>query len=263
MERFLALLLASALGGAAGGFLVHTFAPGAPRPNEIGVMGDASGASIAERLAAIERRLVDGGMESASDAPSLRSSGRASSVPGVLSGQPTIDTTTMERLAAGVAEKLSQQMKDSVQEALRAERDREAEDDEPARPAPRRVTLADAARELDLDAAQEQALRDLYTEIENDAYRLVAGEDGDPEEVRRDVQGAKSDPTKRMQVVGKYLPKVINNIGGVMELDAKRRARTAEIVGPEKADRLNNGEFLIEEQNPLGWEGAFRVGMRR
>ena len=197
MDRILAFLLAAALGGAGGGFLVHALAP--PAASDVGVAGAgrlAADNALADQLAGIEQRL-DALGATRGLGPGLR--------PGAAPREGTpppanvqLDDATIEALAARLDERMKSTVKDAVAEAgaeggeTRSRR----------RPERKRVALADAARELELSTSQEEALRELYAGMEEKVYAMLAGEDGDPEEVRRDVAMVKADRSKTFEVVG-------------------------------------------------------------
>ena len=250
MERFLSLLLASALGGAAGGFVVHLVGPARGAGGDVSTTGSAAEADrLGERLLGIEERLAALAAEGGPGArPGLR---------GAPPGRPPaprpgeMDEATLEVLSAKLAERMESTVKKAVSEAVEG-----TSSETPRRERRQRVSLSEAAKQLELSTNQEEQLRELYGDLENEVYTMLAGKDGDPEDVRRDVQTAKDDPSKTMEVVGKYIPKAMSNLGGFMALEVKRQQRTTEIVGPEKADRMRR-EFSIEEQDPLGMEGGF------
>lgn len=251
MERFLSLLLASALGGAAGGFVVHLVGPARGSGGDVSATGSVADAErLGERLLGIEERLAAIASEGGPSArPGLRGAppGRP---PGARPGE--MDEATLDVLSAKLAERMESTVKKAVSEAVENNKGEET----PQRERRKRVSLAEAAKQLELSTTQEEQLRELYGELENEVFTMLAGKDGDPDEVRRDVQTAKDDPAKTMEVVGKYIPKAMSNLGGFMSLEVKRQQRTNEIVGPEKADRMRR-EFSIEEQDPLGMEGGF------
>ncbi|MGE0193229.1 MAG: hypothetical protein AB7T63_14435 [Planctomycetota bacterium] len=252
MERFLSLLLASALGGAAGGFVMHLVGPARGGGSDVAAgASEAEAKRLGELLSGIEQRIE-----------ALASEGGAAGRPGLRGAPPgrplaprpgEIDEATLEVLSAKLAERMEDTVKKAVSEAVES-----GSSDTPRRERRKRVSLAEAAKQLELSTTQEEQLRELYGELENEVYTMLAGKDGDPEEVRRDVQTAKDDPAKTMEVVGKYIPKAMGNLGGFMALEVKRQQRTNEIVGPEKADRMRR-EFSIEEQDPLGMEGGFNL----
>jgi hypothetical protein len=121
----------------------------------------------------------------------------------------------------------------------------------PPEPKKKRVNLSDAARELDLSAAEEAELRRIYTDAQEKYYRLIAGPDGDPEAIRREVEDARKDPKKTPMVVAKYFPKVLPKLPELMQVRAEQDAAVQAAVGADKAARLENG-FDVIEANPLG-----------
>jgi hypothetical protein len=252
MDRFLALLLAAALGGAGGGFLVHTMAPSGSGGGSLGASGGpGSQAALVAQLEGIERRLDTLGAGTARG-PGLKPGAAALEGTAPRSAPLALDEGAVEALAAQLAVRMKDSVKDAVEEAGLGTRGQA-----PRRAERKRVSLAAAAKELELSTSQEEALRELYTDMESKVFKMLAGENGDPEEVRRDVEMAKADKSKTFEVVGKYMPKALGNLGGFMALEGERQARTQEIVGPDKARRLQN-EFSIEEQDPFGMNGGFQ-----
>jgi hypothetical protein len=127
-------------------------------------------------------------------------------------------------------------------------------------PEKKRVSLADAARELALTAQQEDELRRIYADSQEKMMRLVAGENGDVEAVRRDLDEAKRDPKKRSGMMMKYMPRVLPKMGEFLQITFDQQAAVDAAVGPDKAARLQD-EFDVIEANPLGG-GEMRVESR-
>ena len=121
----------------------------------------------------------------------------------------------------------------------------------------KRVNLEDAARELELSAAEEDELRRIYKDSMDRMLKLAAGEDGDVEAVKRDLEEARKNPMAGRGLMMKYLPKIMNNMGEMLSITTEREAAVVKAVGPEKARRLNS-EFDVIEANPIG--GGFRIG---
>ncbi len=130
----------------------------------------------------------------------------------------------------------------------------------PKRPTKKRVSLAEAADELELTPQQEDALRDIYEKYNHDLYKLAAGPDGDPEDVKRDIAAASKDPTKAMGIMTKYLPRVMKDIGSFMKAQGDRSSAIVKAIGPEKSTRLSR-EYDVKEGNALGAFGGMRSGM--
>ena len=121
----------------------------------------------------------------------------------------------------------------------------------------KRVSLEDAARELELSAAEEDELRRIYDESLNKFMKLAAGPDGDVEDVKRDLEQMRKDPASARTLMMKYVPNMMSNIGKVMSISTERQAAVEKAIGVDKARRLNS-EFDVIEANPMG--GNFRIG---
>ena len=139
-----------------------------------------------------------------------------------------------------------------------------SDDAQPARRGPwgrgssrKRVSLEDAARELELSAAEEDELRRIYDESMNRFMKLAAGPDGDVEDVKRDLEEMKKNPAGARGMMMKYVPNMMKNIGEVMTISTERQAAVEKAIGKDKARRLNS-EFDVIEANPMGQ--TFRVG---
>ena len=139
----------------------------------------------------------------------------------------------------------------SIEEKLGSD----AEVSAPKRRTKKRVSLAEAAAALELSGAQEDELDQIYTRFHDKMYKLAAGPNGDPEEVKREVAAAAKDPTKAMGLMGKYMPNIIGNIGGMMTAQTERQEAIDKLLGPEKAQRLRS-DFDVKEDNILGLGGA-------
>jgi hypothetical protein len=122
----------------------------------------------------------------------------------------------------------------------------------------KRVTLSEAARELDLTSGEEAELRRIYADSQEKILKIVAGPDGDVDAVRREMDEAKKDPKRGAQMMAKYLPKVLPRLGEFMQVGLEREAAVQAAVGPDKAARLDN-RFDVIEANPLGGMNEMRI----
>ncbi|MDJ0523382.1 MAG: hypothetical protein QNJ90_15030 [Planctomycetota bacterium] len=192
--------------------------------------------ALLDRLEAIERALVERPVTTA--APEGGSA-------------PAGSLARIDERLASIEEKLGG---DEASEMARAMR----------RPAKKRVSLAEAASELELSGAQEDELRRIYDDFHQKMYKMAAGPNGDPEEVKREVAAAAKDPTKAMGLVGKYMPNIMNNIGGMMQAQQQRQEAIDKLLGPEKSRKLRRN-YDVKEDNILGLGGArseFRMEAR-
>lgn len=248
MDRWIVALLVGLLGGVGGALAVNLLLPPKAAAPE---GGSEAGSALATQLARLE--------------PALRA---------LESSGPTLEGAPLRAGAAGVPLDAAQMadLRKAVREELATVIDQRIDKLKPAggeaaAPAARResekkrVSLADASRALDLSASEEDALRRIYAESQEKMMRLVAGDGGDVEAVRREVDEARRDPKKRQGLVFKYMPKMLPKLGEFIQVGMEQEAAIAEAVGPDKAERLQR-EFDVEEANPLGVGGEMRVNAR-
>ena len=122
-------------------------------------------------------------------------------------------------------------------------------------PGKKKMTLAEAAVELELSGQQEDELRRIYEDSERRMLALLAGPDGDSEEVKREIQDAAKSPAGAGKIIGKYAPKLIANLGEVMTIQAEKEAAIAKTLGPEKTKQLESG-YEVAEGSFLGLGGG-------
>lgn len=250
MNQTLLALVVGVLAGAGGAFVVHT------------LQGDASGgassldwAPIQERLDGIEERL-----EARANPPgtlATREGGRSDGEAvgsALLAGE---SNAALDSLLAKIDDRVGKTVEQKLAEA-RAEEGEEAFSRRGGRRRGRkRVSLADAARELELTAQQEDELRRIFEDNQRRFFKLMAGPAGDPEEVKREVMDAVKTGSVQ-KLMPKYVPKVMSNIGELMAIQADRETAVQKTLGPEKARRFNN-DYSVEEDDILGMRGG---GMR-
>lgn len=245
MDRFAIILLASAL-GAAGGVLVAQAAQTPTSAVAVAVLPD----ELEERLKRIEDKLDDrpepltlrGNPVTPPPAPAGFDPGSEQGKALLKAIADTVKSETRSTLAEMQAE-----------EGTTVRRT-------PRRPQRKRMALSDVARELELSSSEESALRDHYDRINEKAIKLLAGDEGNVDEVRADLESVKKDPSKRMTVFTKYMPKIFpKKIGEFVQLRTEMSTGVTEAVGKEKADKIRSG-YVIEESDPFGMEG--RRGFR-
>jgi hypothetical protein len=157
-----------------------------------------------------------------------------------------------DELAAKVGESLDERITAKVEEVAAARglsRRRGG-----ARP---RLSLAEAAAEVGLSATEEDALRQIYADHEQRMLKMLAGENGDPEEVRRDLERAVADESVRPELMTKYMPRVVGNLQEVMKIEMTKRSAINQAVGADKARQLER--MNIKEADPMGFRGSMRV----
>lgn len=122
----------------------------------------------------------------------------------------------------------------------------------------KRLSLEDAARELELSAAEEDELRRIYDESMNRFMKLAAGPEGNVEDVKRDLETMRKNPAAGRGLMMKYVPNMMKNLPEVLAISTEREAAVAKAIGEDKARRLTS-EFDVIEANPIG--GGFRMNM--
>ena len=239
MNQFVTLLLAALLGGVTAGATIHFLRAsqgGSASLDGEGAKGQA--ADLQQEILALRKQMRDWdvGRE-----PQLRASAPAAAGAGA---QGAISQQVIDALA----ERIESTVKTSVNEAMEAKSESSAT---PPRRRRKRVSLAEAAEEMRLSAQETDDLKELYEGIREKAISIVAGEDGDPDEVRRDLESVRNNPAKAMEMLPKYMPKFISNMGKLMPLESERRAGTKRILGDERAKELEQN-YALEEQDPFG-----------
>jgi hypothetical protein len=255
MDRWLLGLLAGLVGGAGGALAVHHLLPrggaaessgGAPvraerREEPAGTpdrptLEARSEDTLAARLERIER-LLEGGQ------------GRADTASGATVADPAALAVVRQAVKAEL----------DAHALAEAAKSAEAKDAKAAEPGKKRLALSDAARELDISAAEEADLRRIYGDAQEKYFKILAGPDGDVEAVRRDVEDARKDPKKAPLLMAKYMPKALPRIGEIIQVSMEQNAAVQAAVGTDKAARLES-DFDVIEANPIGGGGGLTVG---
>jgi hypothetical protein len=253
MNQTMLALLVGLLAGIAGAFTVHLLEGGGEGG---GVGGAADWQPVQERLASIERQLEARGAQPGTLAtrpgvPSASVSRDDSDAGGALlaaAGPQALDALLAridERVGATVEKKLEEARAEEGESSRRGRGRRNR----------KRVSLADAARELELKGQQEDELRRIFESSQQRMFKLMAGPDGDPEEVKREVTEAAKTPGGPQKLIPKYMPKVVSNLGEIMAIQAERESAIQKTLGPEKAQRFNN-DYSVEEDDVLGLRGG-------
>ena len=237
-------LILGFVAGIVGGYFGQSLA-GARASSDADVAGEDVAAlqrEVADLKASLARSRDRGAtLEGSAPAPE---SLRADAAPGVLT--PAQEEALLARMDARVEKAVEARLEELQSGSAPMER---------ARPSKKRVDLATAAAELELTAQQEDELRRLYAENERKILQMLAEPDGDPAEVKREIQEAVKTPGGPQKLMGKYMPKVFKNIGTFMTMQAEREAAVVKTLGPEKAKKLNDG-YTIEEDDFLGLGGS-------
>ncbi|MDA1193702.1 MAG: hypothetical protein O2894_00805 [Planctomycetota bacterium] len=161
-----------------------------------------------------------------------------------------------------IVERLEARLRPAIEESVRTSVAAAAEESGgkigslPSDPPKKKVTLREAASELGLTSQEEDAVRRIANETTEEFLKLLKDENGTVEDVRREFEEAKSDPVKRAGLTGKYMGRVLGNIGGVMGVVVGHQAKMRQAVGAERADRLEEG-YELTDMDPLGLKDAF------
>ncbi len=247
MNNVFVVALVALIAGAGGAWLFGQVAGGESGAG--GVEGSDDASLLREQVADLTReieRLKNPPATLGVDAPAGARAGAAS------------EQAVVDAVLAKLDERVDARVKTRFEE-LAAEEGTSGEGERRGRRGSRRkrVNLEDAARELELSAAEEDELRRIYKDSMDRMLKLAAGEDGDVEAVKRDLEEARKNPMAGRGLMMKYLPKIMNNMGEMLSITTEREAAVVKAVGPDKARRLNS-EFDVIEANPIG--GGFRIG---
>ena len=101
-------------------------------------------------------------------------------------------------------------------------------------PPPPPMTLAEAAEELGLTAAQEASLAVLYRDAEQDFVNMLFG-NRSIEDVKAEIERTKDDPDAQAAMVQGALMRGFSNIGKFMTYEKRMRKKIEDILGTEKA----------------------------
>ncbi len=163
-----------------------------------------------------------------------------------------------------LVERLDTRMRAAVAETVRTtweEMGAAAAASDPFAPPPKkRVTLAEAAAELELSSAEEDDVRRISEDTMEKVVALLGkDQEGGEAKVREDFQAAKDDPAKSIELMGTYMGRVMSNLGGFIQIGMDHDRKMKEAIGPEKAARLED-EFEVSDLDPYGLEDLFSFG---
>lgn len=250
-------LLALVIGLAAGvcGALVPGMLRGGSAPAGEAGGGSVDLAPVLERLDRIEAQL-------AASRPLLRGSGGGEAdappvpLPRLAEEDEAVLDALLERYEARLREIVGETLDEKLTPILKVS---DISEVEPVLEK-KQVTLAELAQELELSTYQEDELRRIHEESMEKALALLATEeDGGVETVRRDFEEAGRDPTKATAVIGKYMGRLIPNLGGFIMLEQEHKKRIQDLLGEEKAQRLEN-EYDVTDVDPYDLEAVFSMG---
>jgi hypothetical protein len=244
MDRFLLPLLGALLGAAGGVFAARALSP----DPSVAPTSEARGSDDLHAQVAEIRRLLD--RPTLATAPATPGGPATAAASGEIKAESHAVSPEMVALLAGkLAEEMERRRADGEKAQAKAQADRQ-----------RRVSLAEAARELELTSAQETEVRLAHEAAVEKLLKLFAEPESDAETLRRELLAAKGDPAKKRALVTKQMPKLMTKLGDVMAIEAERQARISEAVGPEKAGKLE--DYNLEEEDPFELGTNVSVGVR-
>lgn len=253
MKYALLSIVLGLLGGVAGAFGAQALLE---RENSTSGDGDlAADRTLSARLDRLEEAMEVRGLLTA------RLEGRAETAGGT--AQTGLSEEVLQAYEEALAKRLEPRVKSQVEEAVR-ELEEEKGDEEGGRRGRRgrpRKDLAEVAREVGLSASEEDELRRIYADSQNKLFAMMAGPDGDVEQVRQDFEAFRNDETKRPQLMQRYMPKFFSNIGGMMQVRTEQQQAIVNTVGEDKAAELQG--FDIVEANPMGMDLNMSARTRR
>jgi len=240
------------LGGVAGAFgaraLLDRQATG-----ETGGGDLAAERTLGERLDRLEEALEARGLLTA------RLEGRAEDGPAL--ARLAVSEEVLAQYEEVLAKRLEPRVKSQVEQAVKDLKEAEDEGGRRGRRGRPRKELAEVAREIGLSAGEEDELRRIYADSQSKMFEMIAGPNGDVEQVKNDFAAFKDDETKRPQLMQKYMPKFFSNIGNLMQAQAAQQQAIVDTVGEERASELRG--FDIVEANPMGMDLNMSARSRR
>lgn len=253
MKYALLSIVLGLLGGVAGAFGARALVE---QEAAEGSSGDlAADRSLSERLDRLEQALEDRGLLTA------RLEGRGED--GAVAAAPGLSEEALTTYEELLAKRLAPRVKSQVEQAVKELEEAKGEDegDRRGRRGRPRKDLAEVAREIGLSSSEEDELRRIYADSQNKLLAMMAGPDGDVEQVKRDFEAFRNDDMKRPQLMQKYMPKFFSNIGNLMQVQAEQRQAIVNTVGEDKATALQG--FDVVEANPMGMDFNMSARGRR
>ena len=249
MDKTLVALLIGLVAGVGGGYAVHLFSSGQP-----GGSADTGGdmGAVLERLDRIEAKLEKG-----DPAMTLRAPTSSARKGGALEHVAAQGDQAIEALLDRIDERVGKTVSERVDKKLSELKGGvEVMQEEPAKP---KMTLAEAAVEIGLTAQEEDDLRQIYTDVEEEMLKIIAKPDGDVEEIRRDIEEARGKPGGGISLMTKYMPKLMTNLGDFIALQATTESKIRKAIGKDKHDALE--KIDVKESHPFGLGGdmSFRM----
>jgi hypothetical protein len=209
---------------------------------------EASLATLAQRGPALEGRAPQAGAGTGGADAGLQ----AAAPPRPAALDDAFRTALRAELGKALAEHAAT-LREAGEQAAKAGQGRE--------PGKRRVELAEAAREMQLSAAEEDSLRRIYADSQDKMMRLLAKDDTELDTMRREMDEATRDPKRRPGMMVKYMPRLLPKLGEVITLQMEQQAAIEGTLGADRAARLERDYDLVEA-NPLGGGMETRADVR-
>jgi hypothetical protein len=249
MDRWLIALIAGIVGGAAGSLAVGLVSKAEPSAPSHSAAEESLLREVRDRLAALEARGSGPSLAGATPAASGGSGAAAAADPtfaaGGAVGVRPVGREEIEAIAARAAELAIEKQEGRKKEEAKANERK-------------KLTLAEAARELELTTSQEEELRRIYADATDKALKMMAEPESDAETLRRELDAAKDDPAKKSAITMRLLPKFFTKLGDVMAIETEKNARVVKTLGKEKAAKFER--FQIAEEDPWGIGDSIMVG---
>ena len=207
-------------------------------------------------LSSLERRLED--IQAQLDELRLGTPGEPT-LRGSAAGAEAMTAKRLDALADALAERLEPSVRKTVGETVKESIEEMGRLDAiPSLevPAKKAVTLAEAARELELSAQEEADVRRITEESVTAFLEALADKETGIEGVKQDLLAAKDDPAKRAELIPKYLGRLMGNLGKVIVIGTEHEKKMEAAIGKEKAGRLDS-EFALTDVDPYDLEGVF------
>lgn len=249
MNQTMLALVVGLLAGVGGSLVATQFSS-----SDGGGSIDGEGTDVSEIILRLDR------LEAAINRPELRGTPSLSGAGGEASSGSSATLGNSAQLDALVA-KLEERLKPTIQESVKTSMNEAMASGSEfafseAMPAKKEVTLAEAAAELELTAEEEEAVRRIAKETSEEFLKVIAGKDGNVDDIRRDLEEAKDDPKKRIELTTKYMGKVMTNIGGLLAVGMTHEQKMRDAIGAEKARKLDEN-YKVSDLDPLGLETVF------
>ncbi len=248
MDKLIVPLLVGLIAGAGGVFVGRSFSKSSTAPATSVDTG-----ALEDRIASLETALAKQTPGAALLEGDARPTGTRRS-PGMGVGSETLTAEQLEALAEQLEPSMRAAAKMEIDERIEASGGIEGLIQDEVQK--KKITLAELAREMDLSADQEVEIRELARASTDEFLKVLAGEDQTIEDVRRDFEDAKGDPSRQAELATKYVARLMTNLGPVMTAVMKYETGMTKILGPEKKEQFES-KYEVTDLDPLGIETVF------